>query len=84
MTATETTAFDSAKSEGLSFFWAHMHAGHTVKFVGHSWEDGGFNVNAEWEPRSDSRGNTVAKFKVEDLDAKNKEHVNQCEEWYNG
>lgn len=85
MSATETKkAFAVAKSEGLSFFKARMHVGHSVKFVAQSWEDGGFHVNDEGEPRRDPQGNTVATFSVEELDQANSEHVSQCEKWFNG
>jgi hypothetical protein len=78
----ETTAWKEATREGMRFFWAHMHAGHTVQFVGAEWEEGGFHVNAEGNPVSDVKGNTVAKYSVEDLDEENNEHRFQVEEWW--
>lgn len=81
-TLNQNKAFTAAKNEGLSFFWANMHVGGAVQFVGNSWEDGGFSVNDAGEPVSDVRGNTVASHSVETLDAGNKQHVSQCEEWY--
>lgn len=82
MTTTKSEAFVRAEAEGLSFFWASMHVGHTAQFVGQSWEDGGFRTNDAGEPTKDSRGNTVAKFAAEKLDPENAQHVAQVEEWY--
>jgi hypothetical protein len=82
MTAAKSQAWDAATAEGLAFFWAHMHVGHTVQFVGQSWEDGGFHTDAESNPTRDSRGNTVAKFTVEPLDAANESHRSQVQEWF--
>lgn len=84
MTATKTqeAKMAEAREEGMVFFWAKMHVGGVVKFVGQSWEDGGFCVDEEGEPTRDSRGNTVASSKVEQLDPANAEHVAQCEEWW--
>lgn len=74
-------AFERAVAEGLSYFWAHMNAGHTVSFVGSSWEDGGF-FTRDTEPVRDSKRNTVANFRCEVLDPDNQAHVAQCEEWF--
>ncbi len=75
-------AMQAAIDEGLSFHWAHMHVGHTMKFVDMAWEDGGFSTNDDGDPVADPKGNTVAQFSCEALDPKNPQHVEQCEEWY--
>jgi len=75
-------AFEQAQAEGLSFFWAHMHVGHTCQFVGNSWEDGGFTTDDDGSPAHDTLGNTVAKFSVEGLDSSNAQHVEQVKEWW--
>ena len=71
-----------AREEGFSFFWARTHTGNTSQFVGQTWEDGGFRVNDDGEPVKDSRGNSVASSKVEELDPTNAAHLAQCEEWW--
>lgn len=71
-----------AKAEGLVYFWAAMHVGDAGEFLGHSWEDGGFSVDSEGNPTRDSRGNTVGKFSVEQLDETNAAHVCQVEKWW--
>lgn len=71
-----------AREEGLAFFWASLHVGGAVQFVGYSWEDGGVSVGEDGSPAIDSRGNTVAGFRVEELDPSNSVHVAQCEEWW--
>lgn len=81
-TAIKNESFEAAKKEGLSFFWASMHVGDSVQFVGQSWEEGGFSVDSEGNPVSDVKGNAVAKHSVETLSDANKQHVSQCEEWY--
>ena len=78
------TAIREAKAEGLKFFWARMHVGHTIRFIGSSWEDGGFSANENGEPERDAKGNTVAQFRVEELDEGNDEHADQASEWYYG
>lgn len=75
-------AWEAATAEGLAYFWATMHVGHKIAFVGHSWEEGGFVTNENGVPMRDSRGNTVAAFAVEQLDASNSDHVEQVQEWY--
>ncbi len=83
MTVTNTSkAIEAAKAEGLSFFWASMHVGGSTQFVGQSWEDGGFRVDADGNPAKDSRGNTVASCRAEAIDPENAQHVAQVEEWY--
>jgi hypothetical protein len=79
---TKSKAFDQAVAEGLSYFWARMHVGHVIAFVGQTWEDGGFTTNDDTEPTSDPNGNTVAKFTCEVLDPSDADHVKQVEEWY--
>lgn len=81
---TVSKAFEQAKIEGLSFFWVNRHVGGTSRFVGQSWEEGGFTVDEEGNPVRDSHGNTIAKFTVETLDESNPQHFAQVEEWYNG
>lgn len=75
-------SWEAAAAEGLSYFWAQMHVGHPVAFVGQEWSDGGFNVDDNGEPKTDVNGNTVASFSAETLDASNPAHVKQVEEWY--
>jgi len=82
MTATKNQAVEAATAEGLAYFWANMHTGHAIAFVGQSWEDGGFRVNGDGEPTKDARGNTVATFTSDEIDPTNAAHVAQCEEWY--
>lgn len=77
-------AWEAATAEGLAFFLATMHAGHSIQFVGQSWEEGGFFVNDDGTPRGDSRGNTVATHTTEALDPANPQHVAQVREWYEG
>lgn len=80
----QSESFQAAVNEGLSYFWASRHVGGSIEFVGSSWEDGGFSVDDEGNPVSDVRGNTVAKFLVEELDSACAAHVAQCDEWFNG
>lgn len=84
MNATEAqeAKMAEARAEGLAYFSATMHVGTTINFVGQSWEDGGFHCGDEGNPVRDSRGNTVAKFAVEQLDPNSAAHVAQCEEWW--
>ena len=82
MTATKNEAFEAAKAEGLCFFWASLHVGHSVQFVGRSWEDGGFSVDDEGNPVRNAKGNKVARFRVETLDDQCDAHVYQANEWY--
>jgi len=81
-TKTKNQAVEAATAEGLAYFWANMHTGHTISFIGQSWEDAGFRVNDDGEPTKDARGNTVASSTAEKIDAANAAHVAQCEEWY--
>lgn len=72
-------AFARAMEEGLSFFTSNTHTNPDyVSFVGQSWEDGGFTVDENGNPKG------AASFKVEQLDATNEQHVNQVHEWYFG
>ena len=71
-----------AREEGLAYFSATLHVGGRISFVGNSWEDGGFSINDEGSPVRDSRGNTVATSRVEELDPSNTSHVALCEEWW--
>lgn len=82
MNATQSKAWQAAENEGLVYFWARMHVGHEVSFVGHDWQDGGFHCNDQELPVRDINGNTVAKFSSESLDETNSSHVAQVEEWY--
>jgi hypothetical protein len=82
MATINSDSLQAATVEGMSFFWAHMHVGHSTQFVGQCWEDGGFGTDDEGNPVRDCNGNSVAKFSVEDLDAANAQHVNQVNEWY--
>jgi len=75
-------AWKAANAEGLKFYRAHMHVGHTVQFVGDSWEYGGFSVDDDGNPGSDVKGNSVAKFEVEELDDANADHRIKVDEWY--
>lgn len=75
-------AFDVAKAQGFSFFWAWTHTGNVITFAGQSWDDGCFRVNDNGDPTHDCNGNTVAKYKIEELKADHPEHLAQCEEWY--
>lgn len=78
-------AWEAAMADGcLWYFWAHMHVGHTIAFVNYGWEEGGFSVDADGFPVRDSRGNTVAKYTVEELDPECAAHVAQVEAWYAG
>lgn len=81
-TTTKSESWEAATAEGLSYFWAHMHVGHSIAFVAQSWEDGGFHINDEGNPTRDTRGNTVANYSVAQLDSSNRDHVAQVEEWY--
>jgi hypothetical protein len=82
MNATRNESWEAAIAEGLAYFHAHMHVGHSVSFVAQTWEDGGFTVDDEGNPRRDVKGNTVAQYAVERLDASSPTHVAQVEEWY--
>lgn len=81
---TTNTPIDAAIAEGMKFFWAAMHCGHTVTFIGHMWDEGGFGIDSSGNPITDFYGNTVAKFAVEDLDRGNPKHVAQAAEWWGG
>lgn len=81
---TTCESWQAAEREGLRFFWAWRHVGGTRQFVGQSWEDGGFHVDDEGNPTCDSRGNSLAKHTVEELDPTNEQHVAQVNEWYHG
>ncbi len=78
----KSESWKAAEQEGLCFFWAFMHVGRTIQFVGQSWEDGGFTTDDEGDPVSDVRGNTVASSSVEKLDSANNQHVEQVAEWW--
>lgn len=78
----QTESWQAAEREGLSFFWVWRHVGGSSQFVGQSWEDGGFHTNDDGDPVTDGRGNTIAKFTVEQLDHANPQHVAQVEEWW--
>lgn len=51
-----------------------MHVGHSITFVGVDYEAAGFCVDDSGEPKSDGRGNTVAKVASEPIDPKNEGH----------
>lgn len=74
-------AIHLAEDEGLFYFWAATHVGGVASFVGKAWEDGAFVVDEEGNPALDCRGNSVAKYVVEELDQNNPAHVAQCQEW---
>lgn len=78
----EARAWRAAIDEGLAYFLARMHVGHTVAFVASNWEEGGFSVNGSGDPIADVRQNTVASFGVEVLNSENKSHIEQVAEWY--
>lgn len=75
-------AWERAKAEGLRFFWAHMHVGHTMQCVAKSWEEAGFYVNDNGDPVRDCKGNTVAKFTIEPLNKRNPQHRSQVALWW--
>lgn len=75
-------AWRDATTAGLEFFWAHMHYGGNIRFVGHSWKDGGFYCDDTGRPIRDHKGNTVATFTVEPLDPNNPEHTEAVDVWW--
>ena len=52
----------------MTKFFAHMHIGHSTEFVGDSWMDGGFSVDAEGNPTTDHNGNSVANYSVTEVE----------------
>lgn len=77
-------AWEQAVAEGLRYFWAHLYTGETVKFVGQTWEDGGFTADPDEtdRPLYDGRGNTVRSFSIENLNPDDAAHVAQVAEWW--
>lgn len=53
----------------MTKFWAHMHVGHSVSFLGDSWGDGGFSTDSDGNPTRDGNRNTVANYSVTEADA---------------
>jgi hypothetical protein len=53
----------------MNRYWAHMHVGHSIEFVGDSWEEGGFRVDDAGNPVRDPRGNTVAGWDTREVSA---------------
>lgn len=41
--------------------------GKELRFVGKTWEEGGFHTDAEGNPIRDSRGNTISRFVVAEI-----------------
>ena len=46
-----------------------------VRFVGHSWQDGGFTVDRDGNPLRDPMGNTVSKFEVTEIERRDADLV---------
>ena len=42
--------------------------GKEIRFVGNTWEDGGFQTDADGNPIRDVRGNTISRFAVAEID----------------
>ncbi len=84
MTEREQAAWCEAVAEGLSYFTARTFAvEQPVRFVARCWEEGGY-VERDGEPVADGRGNAIAFYAVEPLDARFPAHVAQVCEWYYG
>ena len=81
---TENVALNAARAQGCRVFWTLFHVRGRAEWVGTSWEESGYSVNADGEPVSDSRGNTVAKFEVCEIDPTDSEHLAMVNEWYYG
>lgn len=79
-----STAFEQAQAEGLRYFWAHLYTGNTVKFVGRTWEDGGFAADPDEpdRPLHDAAGNTVRAYTTETLNPLDPAHAAQVDEWW--
>ena len=80
--ARPSESWKAATGEGLRFFWATMHVGHSGCFIGNDWEEGGFRVDGDGQPACDTFGNSVSRAVVEDLDQDNPDHLDAVAEWY--
>jgi hypothetical protein len=82
---TENIALTAAHAQGCRVFYASLHVGGgSTEWIANSWEESGYSVNADGEPVSDVRGNTVAKFEVREIDPNNSDDLARVNEWYYG
>lgn len=77
---TISKAMQAAIAEGLSVFFASTHVGGRYEFLANNWEEGGFSVDSEGNPKCDAAGNTVARYSVRPIDRKI--DADLCREWY--
>ena len=83
--ATENIALTAAHAQGCRVFYALLHVGfNPQEWIATSWEESGYSVNAEGEPVSDVRGNTVSRFEVREIDPTDSEDLAMVNEWYYG
>lgn len=75
-------AIQAAVEQGVKVFAAKTHVGGAVEFLGYSWEEAGYNVDELGNPRTDSKGNTVATFSAVEFDPASTAHQKLAQEWY--
>ena len=70
----------AAIDEGLAVFTAHFHVGGSTVFLGQTWEDGGFSVDDNGNPKCDHKGNAVSLWSTRSIDPTADDAI--CREWY--